>query len=93
MESTQSKRVRVVITGRVQGVWFRDSMREVARRERVNGWVRNRSDGAVEAELEGGPDAVARVVAWSQDGPPRARVDAVEVSELPLAGDTSFRVR
>ena len=85
--------MRVVVTGRVQGVWFRDSMREVARREGVYGWVRNRSDGAVEAELEGGEDAVDRVVRWAHTGPPRARVDAVQVGSVAAVGETSFRVR
>jgi acylphosphatase len=86
-------RVRIVITGRVQGVWFRDSMRDVARREGVSGWVRNRSDGAVEAEIEGPKDAVDRVVAWCHEGSPRARVDGVEVTEIQAVGARSFHVR
>ncbi|GIU87247.1 MAG: acylphosphatase [Acidimicrobiia bacterium] len=86
-------RVRVVVTGRVQGVWFRDTCRERARREGVAGWVRNRPDGAVEAELEGPPAAVARLVEWCREGPPRARVDAVEVTDLPPRGERGFRVR
>jgi acylphosphatase len=86
-------RVRVVVTGRVQGVWFRDSCRERARAEGVGGWVRNRMDGAVEAELEGAPAAVDRVVAWCRTGPPRARVDAVDVTKLAPTGDPTFHVR
>ena len=85
-------RVRVVVTGRVQGVWFRDSCREVARRERVTGWVRNRTDGAVEAELEGAPDAVDRVVAWCRSGPPRAHVEAVDVTPVAPTQDPRFRI-
>ena len=85
-------RVRVVATGRVQGVWFRDSCRERAREERLAGWVRNRGDGAVEAEIEGPAAAVDRLVGWFRTGPPRARVDSVEVSAVPAVGDRRFRV-
>ena len=58
--SAERVRVRVVVTGIVQGVWFRDSCREQARALHVGGYVRNRGDGAVEAEFEGPPAAVAR---------------------------------
>ena len=85
-------RVRVVVRGRVQGVWFRDSCREVARREGVGGFVRNASDGTVVAELEGAAPAVDRVVTWCRQGPPRARVDAVAVETVPQLGDQRFRV-
>ncbi len=85
-------RVRVVVTGRVQGVFFRDSCRERARAERVGGFVRNRADGSVEAEFEGAPDAVDRLVRWCRTGPPRARVDALDVSTVPMLGDQRFRV-
>jgi acylphosphatase len=89
---TDPTRVKVVVTGRVQGVFFRDSCRERARAEGVGGWVRNRGDGAVEAEFEGAPDAVDRLVAWCRTGPPRARVDAVAVERVPVLGDQRFRV-
>jgi acylphosphatase len=85
-------RVRVVVTGRVQGVWFRESCRQRAREESVGGFVRNRVDGAVEAEFEGRPAAVERMVAWCHDGPPRARVDAVDAQPVPVVGDPRFRV-
>jgi len=85
-------RVQVVVTGRVQGVWFRDSCREEARANGVGGYVRNRGDGAVEAEFEGSPDAVARLVAWCRTGPSRARVDAVGTTVVPAVGDQRFRV-
>lgn len=88
-----SKRVRVTVTGRVQGVWFRDSCREQARAEHVAGWVRNRMDGAVEAEFEGSPAAVDRLVEWCRNGPPRARVDDVTVETIPVTGDATFHVR
>ena len=89
----QTVRARVVVTGRVQGVFFRDTCREQARRERVGGWVRNRGDGSVEAEFEGPAAAVDRLVAWCQAGPPRADVEAVEVTMVPTCGDQRFRIR
>ena len=85
-------RARVVVRGRVQGVFFRDGLQEQARALRVAGWVRNRSDGSVEAVFEGPRPAIERLIEWCGTGPPRARVDAVEVTwEEPvhLAG---FRV-
>jgi acylphosphatase len=85
-------RVHVVVTGRVQGVWFRDSCRERARAEGVAGWVRNRGDGAVEAEFEGMPAAVDRMIEWCRTGPPRARVDVIDVTKVPVSGDHRFRV-
>jgi acylphosphatase len=86
-------RVRVVVTGRVQGVFFRDSCREHARAARVAGWVSNRMDGAVEAVFEGPPAAVERMVRWCHDGPPRARVDAVQVTAEEPVGEPGFRIR
>jgi acylphosphatase len=85
-------RRRVVASGRVQGVWFRESCREQAVALGVAGWVRNRADGTVEAVFEGPPAAVERLVAWCREGPSRARVDAVETSEASPVGDTGFRV-
>jgi acylphosphatase len=85
-------RVRVVVRGRVQGVWFRDSCRERARAERVNGWIRNNLDGSVEAEFEGPPAAVERMVAWCREGPPRARVDAIETETVATTREATFRI-
>jgi acylphosphatase len=84
---------RVTIHGRVQGVWFRDTTRHEARERGVAGWVRNRSDGAVEAWFEGAPDAVGAVVAWCHEGPPRARVERVDVEEEQPRGLEGFSVR
>ena len=81
-------RVRARIHGRVQGVWFRGSTRDQARRHGVGGWVRNCEDGSVEALFEGAPKAVAALLAFVQRGPPAARVARVEHNEedaaLPL---------
>ena len=93
MSGGETVRVRAVITGRVQGVWFRDSCREQARALHVAGFARNRSDGAVEAEFEGPPAAVARMVAWCREGPPRAHVEAVTTEELAPTGDPRFTIR
>lgn len=86
-------RVRVVVRGVVQGVFFRDSCREQARAARVAGWVRNRADGTVEAEFEGPPAAVDAMVAWCRIGPTRARVDDVAAEGCALIGERGFRIR
>ncbi len=72
---------RLVIHGRVQGVYFRDSMRQQARQLGVTGWVRNRSDGTVEAIVQGGPDAVEKMIEWSHRGPDKAKVTDVQIEE------------
>ena len=86
-------RAEIVVRGRVQGVFFRDSTRRLAQRHGVAGWVANRWDGAVEAVFEGEPDAVERLVAFSREGPRGARVDAVEVTDEEPEGLLGFAVR
>lgn len=85
-------RRRVVVRGRVQGVFFRGATQEVAERAGVAGWVRNRGDGSVEAIFEGAPAAVEAVLAFVAEGPPAARVEALETSEEALAGEVGFRI-
>lgn len=68
------------IHGRVQGVWFRESMRIEAERLQVAGWVRNTADGAVEAVVQGPSHAVDMLIAWAHKGPPLARVDRVDIT-------------
>jgi acylphosphatase len=85
-------RYRVVVTGLVQGVWFRESCRREAGRLGVAGWVRNRADGAVEVEVEGPEPAVARLVAWCRVGPSAAEVAGVEVEQVPVTGQRGFIV-
>ncbi|MGH9101168.1 MAG: acylphosphatase [Acidimicrobiales bacterium] len=85
-------RIRVVVSGRVQGVWFRDSCRRRALDEGLSGYARNLSDGTVEAAFEGDPDAVGRLVEWCRTGPPRAQVTSVATTTEDPRGDTTFRV-
>jgi acylphosphatase len=85
-------RVRAVVSGRVQGVWYRESCRREAERLRVAGWIRNNPDGTVELEAEGARPAVEELLAWARQGPPRAVVSAVRVDDLALRGDSGFHV-
>jgi len=84
---------RVVVSGEVQGVFFRDSTRREARRLGVTGWVRNRPDGRVEAWFEGEPAAVGELVRWCRDGPRHATVEDVQVAEAEPEGHDRFVVR
>ena len=72
---------RLRIHGRVQGVWFRESMRVEAERLNLTGWVRNTPDGTVEAVIQGPAEAVEALIEWARTGPPLARVDRVDVGE------------
>ena len=86
-------RRRVVVSGLVQGVWFRDSCQREARRLGVHGWVRNRSDGRVEAVFEGDPDLVLTMANWMQHGPPRADVATIDITDEEPEGERGFIVR
>lgn len=86
-------RLRLVIRGRVQGVWFRESTRIEAERLGVHGWVRNRPDGTVEAVLEGAPLAVRQLEVWCHQGPSGARVTEVVSNAEPPLGEKPFSVR
>jgi len=85
------KRVRVVISGRVQGVWFRAWTVQEATARGLDGWVRNRSDGTVEAVFQGAPEAVDVMIAACRRGPPAARVAAVDVFADAAAVEPGFR--
>lgn len=86
-------RRRVVVTGDVQGVYFRDTCRMTANELGAAGWVRNRPDGRVEAVFEGAEEAVERMVAWAHEGSPLSIVDRVEVVEERPEGLTGFEIR
>ena len=85
-------RRRVVVVGRVQGVWFRGATRDEARRLGADGWVRNRPDGAVEAVFEGDPDAVLALLRFCQQGPRGALVERVEATEEEPEGLAGFEI-
>ena len=80
-------RVRLIIEGRVQGVWFRESTRKEAARLGVYGWVRNRPDGTVEVVAEGPEDKVRKLAAWCRHGPTSARVTRVQERPEVFQGD------
>lgn len=85
---------RLVVRGDVQGVGFRYALVDAARDAAVAGWVRNRRDGSVEALVQGDAPAVERVIAWCRNGPPAARVAAVDVHAIePDVRITSFELR
>lgn len=87
-----TRAVRVFVSGRVQGVFFRDSTRRQARRLGVTGWVRNLRDGRVEAHIEGDEVAVELMIDWCGDGPPMASVTGVEVEEAEAESPSGFRI-
>jgi acylphosphatase len=80
-------RIRLIIAGRVQGVWFRDSTRREASRLGVSGWVRNRPDGSVEVLAEGPADRVKQLVTWCHQGPPAAQVRHVQETGETYQGE------
>ncbi len=89
----EATRQRVVVHGRVQGVFFRETTAEEASKHGVAGWVRNRDDGAVEAVFEGDPGAVERMIDFCRQGPSSAGVDEVESFEESPEGLSGFSVR
>ncbi|RMF19699.1 MAG: acylphosphatase [Deltaproteobacteria bacterium] len=86
-------RRRLMISGRVQGVWYRGSMATEAERLGAAGWVRNLPDGRVEAVVEGPPAIVDRMIEWCRKGPPAARVREVHIEEEAPEGLSDFRIR
>lgn len=86
-------RRRVVVHGRVQGVFFRDTARRMAQSRGLGGWVRNTPQGTVEAVFEGEPEALESMVAWCGEGPRGAVVERVEVTAEEPEGLTEFRIR
>ena len=88
-----SVRRRVVVHGRVQGVFFRESTRRLAEAHGVAGWVRNAADGTVEGVFEGTRDAVERMLRFCREGPRGAVVESVEVFEEAAQGMSGFGIR
>ncbi len=88
------KRARVIVSGRVQGVFYRAATREKAAACGLTGWVKNRHDGRVEMVMEGDPSAIEEVIRWCHVGPPAAHVTDVEVEWGEATGEfTSFSIR
>lgn len=83
----------VLVSGRVQGVFFRQTTRDRARDLGLGGWVRNRRDGRVEAVFQGPAEIVEAMVAWCHEGPPSARVERVEVADEEPTPMPGFSVR
>ena len=88
-----AKARRVVVNGRVQGVFFRAWSKEQADQLGITGWVRNRSDGSVEAHLEGSDEAVAQMTGRLRIGPPHADVQHLSIEESTLERTGTFQIR
>jgi acylphosphatase len=87
-------RIQLIMNGRVQGVYFRASTVQQARRLGLTGWVMNRRDGAVEIVAEGRSDRLEELIAWCRQGPPGARVDEVDLQRQGFRGEfAEFRIR
>jgi len=87
-------RAHVIISGRVQGVFFRMKTLEEARKSGVSGWVRNKYDGTVEAVFEGEKALVDSVIQWCRQGPPMSKVDNVKLERQSYTGEFSgFSIR
>ena len=87
-------KVHVVISGRVQGVWFRASTKQKAEQLGLNGWVKNTFDGDVEAIFEGEENCIREMLDWCHQGPPMAKVEGIKVTEKdPSNGFDDFSIR
>lgn len=82
-------RAHIFVAGKVQGVYYRQNTAEVAKADRVSGWVRNLADGRVEAVFEGDESSVNRVIEWCRRGPPRAEVEKVDAKFESYTGEFS----
>jgi acylphosphatase len=91
--SADTIRRHLIVHGKVQGVFFRDSTREAAENEGIGGWAANRDDGSVEVVLEGPPDAVEAVIGFCRMGPMSAEVTSVDVTEEEPEGLSGFETR
>ncbi|RYY54361.1 MAG: acylphosphatase [Chitinophagaceae bacterium] len=78
------KTIRIRVTGKVQGVFYRKTAKDRAIELGVTGWVRNEDDGSVTIEATGDPEQLINLVAWCADGPPRAIVEDVKVENIPF---------
>ena len=85
----KQQRIRILVSGKVQGVFFRQALKVIAKNNNVLGWVRNLKDGRVEAILEGDNKSVNSVIEWARIGPANSRVDDIEVSNEEFKNEFS----
>lgn len=90
--SNETVRRHLMVSGRVQGVFYRETLRRMAKEKGVSGWARNTRDG-LEAALEGPKPVVEELIKWCRTGPPHAVVIHVQVDDEEPTGDADFRVR
>lgn len=90
---TDRTRAHVFVSGKVQGVYYRANTRDTAGEAGVDGWVKNRDDGRVEAVFEGPEDAVEAVIEWCHEGSPAAEVEDVEIAFEEPKGEDGFEIR
>jgi len=84
-----NQRIRIIVTGKVQGVFFRQALKVMAKKNNVFGWVKNLKDGRVEAVLEGDEEKISRLVEWAHGGPANARVEDVEIRNEKFSSEFS----
>ena len=84
-----NQRIRIIVTGKVQGVFFRQSLKIKAKQNEIFGWVKNLKDGRVEAILEGDEEKMNRIIEWAHGGPANARVEDVEIQNEKFIGEFS----
>ena len=84
-----NQRIRIFVTGKVQGVFFRQSLKVMAKKNEIFGWVKNLTDGRVEAVLEGNEEQIGRLLDWAHRGPANARVDDVKICNEKFANEFS----
>ena len=84
-----SKRVRLFVTGKVQGVFFRQTLKVMAKKNNIFGWVKNLKDGRVESILEGDEEKINKLIEWAHDGPANSRVEHVEIKNEKFIAEFS----
>ncbi|MGB0855455.1 MAG: acylphosphatase [Nitrosopumilus sp.] len=84
-----NQRIKIFVTGKVQGVFFRQTLKVMAKKNHVVGWVKNLKDGRVEAVLEGDDEKIDRLIEWAHGGPANARVEDVEIRNEKYTGEFS----
>ena len=88
----KQQRVHILVSGKVQGVFFRQALKVVAKKNNVLGWVRNLKDGRVEATLEGDTEHLNSVIEWTRIGPANSRVDDIEVNIEDVYSGNKFSI-